>query len=138
MPKYKKETEVLKANRLAKTYIEKGFSTAAVARKRGVTPQAITQQVHSKPVQDSLQKFLSSDKLKARLEKVAVDGLSAKDKKSKDHYARHKYWHDLMVGSGYIKPGDAGQKVQVFIGSQFSSWIKNIEDNQGRSNARLA
>jgi hypothetical protein len=127
MPKLKPQTERLKAISLTKPYIKSGFNQSEVARQRGVSRATINEQVNRKPVQDILQKFLNSPRLKNRLIKVAEEGLRAdkviscnviapngegmKDANSMtkdfvdvpDHQARHKFWHDLMVGAGAIK-----------------------------------
>jgi predicted transcriptional regulator len=127
MPRYSKATQALKGTRLIKPYIKNGFNQSALARAEGVTQSAINQRLNQKPVQDILQKFLNSSKLKKTLIDVAKEGLHAnkviscnvissdgegmKDANSMtkdfvdvpDHQSRHKFWHDLMIGSGAIK-----------------------------------
>lgn len=115
MPKPKEITKKLKAVDLSKPYIKSGFNQAKVARERGVTRQAIQEQVHRKPTIDSLQKYLNSPGLKNRLVNVAKDGLTAKSRGLKDHDVRHKFWRDLMIVNGALKNNGNGKGAAVVI-----------------------
>jgi predicted transcriptional regulator len=127
MPRYTERTQRIKAEHLLKPIIRNGFNQTKAARELGLTPQTVNEQFRRKPVQDILQKFLNSSKLKKTLIDVAKEGLHAnkviscnvissdgegmKDANSMtkdfvdvpDHQSRHKFWHDLMIGSGAIK-----------------------------------
>jgi len=131
MPKYTKETESLKAKSLAKTCIENNLNQSAIARREGVSHQAVNQRVNRKPVQDCLRKYLESNKLKKKLEKVAEEGLGANrvisanitygeaDEKTNDfidvpdHNARHKFWRDLMIVTGELKSNGNGNSISI-------------------------
>ena len=137
MPRYRPETEKLKAENLLKPLIANKLNQSKTARQLGVSQATINEQFNRKPVQDALQKFLNSPKLKNRLIKVAEEGLAAnkviscnviandgegmKDANSMtkdfvdvpDHQSRHKFWHDLMVGAGGIKTGDGASGISV-------------------------
>ena len=60
-------------------------------------------------------------------------------KSSIDWSVRHKYFATLGETMKYVRnqPGDAGQKVQVFIGSEISQFVKTVVDNRVRSDAGL-
>jgi len=103
VPNYKASTRKLRAKMVAKSCIKNRLNQSAVARQVGVSHQAINKQFHRKPVQDALQKFLDSPKLKRTLKKVAEQGLSARIKNKIAHKTRHKYWHDLMIAQGHLK-----------------------------------
>lgn len=130
MPKCKKSTELHKAKKLSKTYIESGLNQSEVARQKGVTSQAINQQVNSKLVQDILQKFLDSPALDKTLISVAKEGLAASRSMSTvkisdsgeleksiksipDHTARFRFWNGLMQAKGKIKQD--GREVGIKI-----------------------
>lgn len=133
MPRYKKETAELKAKNLLKPYIKNNFNQTLTARQLGVTQEAISQRLKCKPVQDMLQRYINSPKLKKKLIQVAQDGLEANkviscnviakngegmsDANSMtkdfidvpDHQARHKFWHDLCSAGGILRTdGDNG------------------------------
>lgn len=148
MPKYRKETEEAKAKSLIKPYIKCGLNQSKLARQEGVTQSAINQRINRKPVQDCLQQYLNSDKLKKELQKVASEGLKASrvipaadsesmDSNVPDHGARYKFWHDLMIVGGHLKPSENKITAAVFVGDDFGGWLKEIKDNQVRSDARL-
>ena len=127
MPKYKKANKKAKAKLLSKTFIKNGFSQVKTAKELGITSQAVGQQVSQPIVQDAIQEYLDSPKLKNKLISVADEGLSAtrvisavvfpdgKDKDATgqscdfievpDHNARHKYWRDLMTAIGKLNVG---------------------------------
>jgi len=132
MPRYTPETERIKAEKTTKDYIEAGFNQAKLAKKRGVHRRTINKQVHRKPVQDCLTRFLNSPELKQALVEVGIDGLKAErithtaillqqngevvkaDQQggieTKDHHARHKFWKDLMVAAGALKTETNGKR----------------------------
>jgi hypothetical protein len=162
MPRYTVEKERKRAERLVKPLIANGLNESALARQLGVTPQAINQRVNRKPVQDILQKFLNSPRLKNRLIKVAEEGLKAdkviscnviapngegmKDANSMtkdfvdvpDHQARHKFWHDLMVGAGAINNSENGKggNVSVIIGITNQSGLLSAAETEHISQER--
>jgi hypothetical protein len=126
MARLKPETIKAKALKLTKDYLSTpDLCKADVARKRGVSRQAITKQINRKPVQDLLKKFLNSPKLKKALIEVGIDGLKAERSTGAailvqkdgtvvkaddeggimiaDHNARHKFWHDLGITTGFLK-----------------------------------
>jgi len=135
MPRQKEITARQKATALTKIYLKNNCNQAATARELGISRVAVNNRIHKKPVQDILQKFLSSRSLKKALLAQAKLGLSAEDsigaailvsKDGKvikaddeggimvpDHKTRHKYWHDLMVGAGAIKNNGVGNTVSV-------------------------
>ena len=135
MPKYTKATERAKAKKLAKTCIENNFNQSAIARKEGISHQAVNQRVNRQPVQDCLAEFLESKELKKKLIDIGLEGLEAKkpigatilmddDGKTvkapdegaiavKDFAVRHKYWHDLMIASGGIKLDKSQQGITI-------------------------
>ncbi len=124
MPRYTPEVAKLKADSLTKLVLDNGLNQAAVARKLGCTRQNIQDKLAKKPVQDALQSFINSPKLKNRLIKVAQEALKAQTlkfkedkngkvhiKKCADHDARHKYWHDLLTAGGILKNEGGGTKI---------------------------
>ena len=139
MPRYTKETAEAKANLLIKPYIRNGLNQSATAKELGVTSEAINQRLKRKPVQDALQRYLNSPKLKEKLIKVANEGLSAnkviscnviandgegmKDANSMtkdfidvpDHQSRHKFWHDLLTAAGVLKETGKGFNATIIV-----------------------
>lgn len=137
MPKYRPETQELKAKNLTRLYARSGYNQSVLADRKGVTRQAINQQIKRKPVIDALQKFLDSPKLDKALIEVGIDGLRAekdiscnviaqdgegmKDANSMtkdfvkvpDYNTRHKYWHDLLVAKGKLKINGNGNGASV-------------------------
>jgi len=116
MPKYTSQTAALKAEKVVKSYSRNGFNQSATARELGVSQANISKRLQQKPVQDSLQKYINSPELKARLIAVAREALRAKKYTKKgskpDHDARHKYWHDLCQAGGILKAnGEGGVKI---------------------------
>lgn len=114
----------IKAAELTKLVLKHGCNQSAVAKELGVSKQAIQQRMKKKPVQDCLQRWLSSKELKSELIAVGREGLRAKKptlnnkgqvKLKADHFARHRYWHDLMVGSGGIKDNGASASVNIHL-----------------------
>ena len=140
MPKLKKETEKARAQGLAQVVIKNRFNQTKVAAELGCSPQNIQKKLARKSVQDALQKYIESPELKAELTKVAKEALKAKNftkKGSKpDHDARHKYWHDLVVASGFMKRDEVSVGVQVFCGSEIVAMIKNIENSTVKSTTK--
>ncbi len=124
----KKSTKKLRAKKLTKAYIKSGLNQKKLAKKLGVTRQTINKKIHKPEVQDCLKKYLDSASLRKELISVAQDGLSAtktvvivgKDKTKikiiTDHYARHKYWHDLMSSTGNLKETGTGPVKIITIG----------------------
>ncbi len=153
MTKLKKTAVKLKAKRLTKAYLESGLNQSRLARRQGVTKQTINRKINKKPVQDCLAEFLESEELRKALILVARDGLGAvktnaitvsitkKGKKVEeiklikiaDHPSRHKFWHDLMINRGQLKIDGGGTKVQVFVGSEVVTKIKELEGGQVKS-----
>ena len=141
MPTYKPETEKAKAENLTKLYLEENMSQIAVAKREGVTKQAIHQRIHRPAVQSVLQKYFESEKLNKRLVKVAKEGLRAnriiqdkldniEDEETNsstipDHNVRHKFWRDILIIKGKLKPNGNGKGVSV------SNVIINIRDKSG-------
>lgn len=104
------------------------MNSAEVARKEGVTRQAINQRLKKQPVKDALKEFIESDALKHVLIEVATQGLGAtkpvgaalllqqdgKILKAEqqgaievdDHNARHRFWHDLLTAAGILKASE--------------------------------
>ncbi len=139
MPRYTPEVAEAKAKNLIKPYIRNGLNQSALAKELGVTSEAINQRLKRKPVQDALRRYIDSPKLKAKLIKVAEEGLSAnkviscnviandgegmKDANSMtkdfidvpDHQSRHRFWHDLVTAAGVLKINDNGQGNNVII-----------------------
>ena len=137
MPKYLPKTEKLKAQALLKPLIKNGLNQSKTARELGVSQATIQEKFHRKPVQDCLQKFLSSKKLKKALVEVAIDGLKSERSTGAailvqkdgtvlkadeeggimipDQNARHKYWHDLMMASGVLKTNGNGHSPVIII-----------------------
>jgi hypothetical protein len=135
MPRYNPETAKRRAMALVKPLLANGFNERKTGDQLGVTRQAINQRINRKPVQDILQKFLSSKKLKKVLIETAIDGIQADKSISaailvqkngtvvkaddhggimvKDHHARHKYWHDLMTATGVLKINGEGNGVRI-------------------------
>ena len=125
MPKYTKQTAILKAKKLTRLYLHNNLNQSAVARQENVSRQNINQKLKNPIVQDMLQKFMNSNKLKKAWIEVGIDGLQAERSISavilvnkngevikaddhggimtKDYHARHKYWHDLGLGMGILK-----------------------------------
>ena len=154
MPKYKLSTERNKTKNLVKSLSRVGFNESAVARAEGVTPQAINQRLNRKPVQDYLDKYFASKKLKKKIHKRMEDGLQAtkviscnviapdgegmKDADSMkkdfidvpDHHCRHKYLTTYMQTTGRIKPdghGSGNQYIQINYGYRKQPQI-NVPD----------
>ncbi len=139
MPRYRPETARIRAENLVKPLLANNLNEAAVARQQGVTRQAINQRLQRKPVQDALQRYINSPKLKKKLIEVAQEGLSAnkviscnviapngegmKDANSMtkdfvdvpDHQARHKFWHDLCVAGGVLKTNGESEGNRIVI-----------------------
>lgn len=136
MPKYTPEVAKAKAEKLTKDYIKNDLNQSRLARAKGISRQAINKKIKSPIVQDMLQKFMNSNKLKKAWIEIAIDGLQAEksisavilvNKKGevikaddhggimiKDYFARHKYWHDLGLGMGILKTSndnDGGTKI---------------------------
>ncbi len=150
MPKYRPETEKIKAKNLIKPLAKNNFNQTATARQLGLTPQTINEQFHRKPVQDILQRFFNSRKLKKTLIQVAKEGLAAnkviscnviapdgegmKDANSMtkdfvdvpDHQARHKFWHDLAVAAGGLK----GEGAKIIVGDNSKVIFQDIKIEQ--------
>lgn len=148
MPKYTPKTAKLKAEFLVKKLMDHGFNETKTARDLGITQQAIHSRMQRKPVQDCLQRYIHSTKLKRKLVKVANEGLDAtkvvacniiapdgegmKDANSMtkdfidvpDHQTRHKFWHDLMAATGELKGDSEGGTVH----NSFYFTHVNIED----------
>jgi len=119
MPKYKPETEKIKAKNLIKPYISNRLNQSALARQEGVTPSAINQRVNRKPVQDALQAYINSPKLKNKLIRISNAALDAKHYTKKgskpDYDVRHKYWHDLLTAAGVLKINGNGKGAPTAI-----------------------
>ena len=116
MPKYTPGVERIRARQVSKSFIKSGMNASAIARQRGTTPQNEAKKIRRQPVQDALQEYINSPKLKAKLIAVSNEGLSAKCYTKKgikpDHDARHKYWHDLCQAGGILKlNGEGGVKI---------------------------
>lgn len=56
-----------------------------------------------------------------------------------DHRARDRAIEKCLVLMGHLKQNGADIKVatQVFVGSDFSNWLKSAKDNQARSDAGI-
>jgi len=137
MPKYRPETAKMKAESLVKPLIRNGLNESKTARELGITPQAVNERLRHKPVQDALQRYINSPKLKKRLIEVAEEGLKAnkviscnvialdgegmKDANSMtkdfvdvpDHQSRHRFWHDLCHAGGILKTNGEGAGIKI-------------------------
>lgn len=158
MPKYTYKVEKLKAEQVSKNLLENGLNAAAVARQRGTSRQNEAKKARRKPVQDCLQKFLTSKELKKTLIEVAISGMKATRLscaklliktdgeveraedvgaiETTDYNAQHKFWHDLMVGSGALKINGNGKNgnavAQVVIKIEGADGNK-IQSSQAQS-----
>lgn|SRR3990167_2877555 len=125
MPKLNPENQELRAKALTALYLKKNGKQTEIAKAEGVTKQAINDRLRRKYYRDYIKQYLSSDKLKKKLTEVSEEALNAtrpigatilvnKDGQLiraedegaievPDHNARHKYWHDLMVGMGELE-----------------------------------
>jgi len=136
MPRYRPETERARAKSLTKSLIDNGLSQTAVARKEGVTPQAINQRLKHLPVQKSFAEMMDKEgltdnylrkKLKEGLEanKVVgylnnkVDGtqkVSDEFVEVPDLHCRHKYLVTALELKKYLKHnGSNGVNVSTII-----------------------
>lgn len=145
MPRYTKKTAELKAKKVAKSFIENGMNSGEVARKRNTTPQNEGKKFRSKPVQDALDKYFNSPKLKKKLVEVAREGLEAKTKLNlaleevtgekggdiPDFHIRHKFWRDILTIMGKLKNNGNGHKISVIV--QFTQEERKQEIDRIRS-----
>lgn len=113
MPKRGKKLEQARAKHFVKTLESNNFNQTETAKQLNITPQALSDRISKKPVQDALTKYLDSPELSKKLQLVAKQGLNAKKSNGKpDLSIRHKFWKDLMLATGRIK-SDGGGNVAV-------------------------
>lgn len=164
MPNDKLKLKKDKAKALSKLYIQSGLNQAEVARQKGVTRQAIQQQVNNPLVQETLAELLKTEFNPSFIIKKFKQGLNAQkvisafvivksndptvknkraDARSTDFIevpdmdCQHKWFKTLLEAQEYLK-NNGGQSVgvQVFVGSEVVSKIKELEHDQIRSNHR--
>lgn len=146
-----------RANKVVKGLIKNRLNESALAREKGVTPQAISKQVNKPEVQDKLQEFLDSPALDQLLLEVASQGLCADRPvgaailisknggiekaeeqgaiRMPDHSARHKFWHDCMIIKRKLKIDSSGENGKPPIINSISIRIGQIEKSQVKSDA---
>ncbi len=120
MPKLETKTAKLKASRLTNLYVSNGLNQSAVARKEGVTRQAINQRLKHLPVQSELQ---------TALHKIGIT-TKYKARKFKELLEAKK-----LQGQAYIKTSDNSVRIATLklicqvnkdIESDSSSGVKII------------
>lgn len=141
MPKYSPVVAAFKAKKLIKAYEKNNCSQAKTAKKLGVTPSAVCQQIEKNPaVKNRVQAFLDSPSLDQALVNVAKEGLDATKPPTKDspewpdHAARHKFWKDLMVCKKYMNAEKEGpdnvNNVFIYIPAKDDHAIINAEEEK--------
>ena len=119
MPKYKPSTQKLKAKNLIKPYIKSGFNQAKLARKRGVKPSTINEQIHQPAVQKTMAQLLDNIGLSDKCLGAGLkEGVNA-DKRVPfvgsvpDYSVRHKYIVTCLELKGHIKHNGNGKGISV-------------------------
>ena len=125
MPKYTLEREKIEVEQVAKSLLENGLNSAAVARLRGTTRQNESKKARQKSVQDCIKSFLNTSEFAKRWREqgeagafeaersigaailVQKDGtlVKADDEGGitmPDHSTRHKFWRDLGLAAGFL------------------------------------
>lgn len=142
MPRYSSETVVTKAAKLTRDYFNTpDLCKADVARKRGVSRQAITKQINKLPIQKIFAEYLKKDFNHSYLRKKLKEGLEANkinrmqkvsDKfvRIPDMHCRHKYLVTILACLGYLKYNEDGMpNISLTINN-----IKQIIENANRDN----
>ncbi len=107
MPKLKKSTAKRRARKLVKDCEKLDFNESALARKEGVSQQAIHQRMQRTYVQETMTEIMEKQGLTDKaLVVVLKSGLGAKKGKKIDYFIRHKYLGTALDLKGHIKKGD--------------------------------
>lgn len=144
MPKYRSEIAKAKAKALIKLYIRNGLNQRALAKERGVSPQAIGEQLKRPIVQQTLAEYLQKSFKYKYIKTKFNDGLEANKvvgylnnkvegaQKVSDEFVevpdlhcRHKYLVTLLECQKYLKHNTNGNGVSI------SNIVINFKSPQG-------
>jgi len=157
MPRYRPETEKLKAKILTKAYIKSGFNQSRLAEKEGVTSQAINQRFsHNRAIKKTFAEMMSKagitdtylrKKMKEGLEANRVVGylnnkvdgvqkVSDEFVETPDMHCRHKYLVTALEVKGHIKHNGNGKGISIV--NIMYGYRVNAPDSSIRSTARTS
>jgi len=132
MPRYRPETEKLKAQKLIKAYQEANFNQHELARREGVSQPAIFDRLHKPYVQKTLAEYLEKHFPKSYIQKKFKEGLEASKvigylnskvdgvQKVSDEFievpdlrCRHRYLVTLLECQGHLKHNGNNKGITV-------------------------
>jgi len=132
MPRYRPETEKLKAEQFIKSYAKSGFNQTRLAQKEGISQPAVSKRLAKKYVQKTLAEYLEKHFPKSYIQKKFKEGLEASKvigylnskvdgvQKVSDEFievpdlhCRHRYLVTLLECQGHLKHNGNNKGITV-------------------------